>query len=113
MPVFEAHQNLAYPQLHEDSIPEMAFWRAISKLMEVRAPQRCLSSEAAGGRAFFLVSVVRRPSSHFPRPPSPYPTCSIARRVPFLPCRVTCDANVAGRLNAVVSHPPAADVRSC
>ena len=35
MPVFSAHQNLAYPQLHEDSIPEMAFWRAISKLMGV------------------------------------------------------------------------------
>ena len=35
MPVFAAHQNLAYPQLHEDSIPELAFWRAMSKLMTV------------------------------------------------------------------------------
>mmetsp|Transcript_61446 Transcript_61446/g.139091 ORF Transcript_61446/g.139091 Transcript_61446/m.139091 type:complete len:502 (-) Transcript_61446:292-1797(-) len=35
MPVFSAHQNIAYPQLHEDSIPELAFWRKISHLMEV------------------------------------------------------------------------------
>jgi len=35
MPVFAAHQNLAWPQLHEDSIPEIAFWRAMSKLMDV------------------------------------------------------------------------------
>jgi hypothetical protein len=34
MPVFEAHQNLAWPQLHEDSIPEIAFWRAISKVLD-------------------------------------------------------------------------------
>lgn len=33
MPVFNAHQNLNWPQLHEDSIPALAFWRAISKLM--------------------------------------------------------------------------------
>ena len=32
MPVFAAHQNLAWPQLHEDSIPEIAFWRAMSKV---------------------------------------------------------------------------------
>ena len=35
MPVFTAHQNMAWPQLHEDSIPELAFWRALAKLMAV------------------------------------------------------------------------------
>jgi hypothetical protein len=35
MPVFSAHQNMAWPQLHEDSIPELAFWRAVAKLMAV------------------------------------------------------------------------------
>jgi len=35
MPVFTAQQNMAWPQLHEDSIPELAFWRALAKLMAV------------------------------------------------------------------------------
>jgi kinetochore protein Nuf2 len=34
-PVFAAHEKLSYCQLHEDSIPELAFWRHISGLMEV------------------------------------------------------------------------------
>jgi len=33
MPVFTAHQNMSWSQLHEDSVPELAFWRALSKLM--------------------------------------------------------------------------------
>lgn len=34
-PVFAAHENLSYSHLHEYSIPELAFWRQISSLMEV------------------------------------------------------------------------------
>ena len=33
MPVFEAHQQMSWPQLHEDSVPELAFLRATQKLM--------------------------------------------------------------------------------
>ena len=34
-PVFGPLQDLAWPQLHENSIPELAFWRECSRLMHI------------------------------------------------------------------------------